>query len=105
MLDPDGRAEVTGTMLRLNKEEGLTVVNITHFMEEAVLADRVVVMDDGDIVMEGTPREIFTHVDELRALHLDVPQVTEIAVRLHEKYPFIPRDVLTIDEMVDVLCH
>ena len=105
MLDPDGHAEVTSTMLRLNKEEGLTVVNITHFMEEAVLADRVVVMDDGDIVMEGTPREIFTQVEALRALHLDVPQVTEIAVRLHEKYPFIPRDVLTIDEMVDVLCH
>ena len=105
MLDPDGRAEVISTMLRLNREEGLTVVNITHFMEEAVLADRVVVMDDGDIVMEGTPREIFTQVEALRALHLDVPQVTEIAVRLHEKYPFIPRDVLTIDEMVDVLCH
>lgn len=105
MLDPDGRAEVIGTMLRLNREEGLTVVNITHFMEEAVLADRVVVMDDGDIVMEGSPREIFTHVEKLRALHLDVPAITEIAVRLHEKYPFIPRDVLTIDEMVDVLCH
>ena len=58
MLDPDGRAEVIGTMLRLNREEGLTVVNITHFMEEAVLADRVIVMDDGDVVMEGTPREI-----------------------------------------------
>lgn len=105
MLDPDGRAEVIGTMLRLSREEGLTVVNITHFMEEAVLADRVIVMDDGDVVMEGTPREIFTHVEELRALHLDVPAITEIAVRLHDKYPFIPRDVLTIDEMVDVLCH
>ncbi|MEE0434632.1 MAG: energy-coupling factor transporter ATPase [Peptococcaceae bacterium] len=105
MLDPDGRAEVISTMLRLNKEEGLTVVNITHFMEEAVLADRVLVMDDGKVVMEGTPREIFTHVEELRALHLDVPQVTEIAVRLHENYSFIPRDVLTIEEMVDVLCR
>lgn len=105
MLDPDGRSEVIHTMLRLNKEEGLTIVNITHFMEEAVLADRVVVMDDGHIVMEGTPREIFTHVDELRALHLDVPAMTEISCRLHEKYPFIPRDILTIEEMVDVLCH
>lgn len=105
MLDPDGRAEVISTMLRLNKEESLTIVNITHFMEEAVLADRVIVMDDGQIVMQGTPREIFTRVNELRALHLDVPPVTEIAVRLHEKYPFIPQDVLTIDEMVDVLCH
>ncbi|MDO4281777.1 MAG: energy-coupling factor transporter ATPase [Peptococcaceae bacterium] len=104
MLDPDGREEVVSTMLRLNKEEGLTIVNITHFMEEAVLADRVVVMDDGKIVMEGTPREIFTHVDELRALHLDVPAVTEIAVQLHEEFPFIPRDVLTIEEMVKVLC-
>lgn len=105
MLDPDGRSEVIRTMLRLNKEEGLTIVNITHFMEEAVLADRVVVMDNGRVVMEGTPREIFTHVDELRALHLDVPAMTEIAGRLHEKYPQIPQDILTIDEMVDVLCH
>ena len=105
MLDPDGRSEVIRTMLRLNKEEGLTIVNITHFMEEAVLADRVVVMDDGKVVMEGTPREIFTHVEALRALHLDVPAMTEIAGRLHEKYPHIPKDILTIDEMVDVLCH
>lgn len=105
MLDPDGRKEVISTMLRLNKEEGLTIVNITHFMEEAVLADRVVVMDDGHIVMEGTPREIFAHVDELRALHLDVPPMTELAGRLHKKFPFIPLDVLTIEEMVGVLCH
>ena len=105
MLDPDGRSEVIRTMLRLNKEEGLTIVNITHFMEEAVLSDRVVVMDDGKVVMEGTPREIFTHVEALRALHLDVPAMTEIAGRLHEKYPHIPKDILTIDEMVDVLCH
>ena len=105
MLDPDGRSEVISTMLRLNKEEGMTIVNITHFMEEAVLADRVVVMDDGKIVMEGTPREIFVHVEELRKLHLDVPAMTEIAARLHEKFPFIPVDVLTIDEMVGVLCR
>lgn len=105
MLDPDGRKEVISTMLRLNKEEGLTIVNITHFMEEAVLADRVVVMDDGHIMMEGTPREIFAHVDELRALHLDVPPMTELAGRLHKKFPFIPLDVLTIEEMVGVLCH
>ena len=105
MLDPDGRKEVISTMLRLNKEEGLTIVNITHFMEEAVLADRVVVMDDGHIVMEGTPREIFAHVDELRALHLDVPPMTELSGRLHKKFPFIPLDVLTIEEMVGVLCH
>lgn len=105
MLDPDGRKEVISTMLRLNKEEGLTIVNITHFMEEAVLADRVVVMDDGHIVMDGTPREIFARVDELRALHLDVPPMTELAGRLHKKFPFIPLDVLTIEEMVGVLCH
>ena len=105
MLDPDGRKEVISTMLRLNKEEGLTIVNITHVMEEAVLADRVVVMDDGHIMMEGTPREIFAHVDELRALHLDVPPMTELAGRLHKKFPFIPLDVLTIEEMVGVLCH
>lgn len=105
MLDPDGREEVIATMLRLNKEEGLTVVNITHFMEEAVLADRVIVMDDGKIVMEGSPREIFTQVETLRALHLDVPVMTEIAGMLHKKFCDIPVDILTVEEMVDVLCR
>lgn len=105
MLDPDGRHEVVSTMLRLNREENITVINITHFMEEAVLADRVIVMDDGHIVMQGKPREIFTRFDKLRELHLDVPIVTEVACMLHEKFNEIPRDILTIDEMVEVLCR
>lgn len=105
MLDPDGRREVVDTMLRLNREDHITVVNITHFMEEAVLADRVIVMDDGHIVMQGRPRQIFTQIDALRRLHLDVPIVTEIAGMLHVKHPEIPQDILTIDEMVDLLCR
>lgn len=105
MLDPDGRREVVDTMLRLNREDHITVVNITHFMEEAVLADRVIVMDDGHIVMQGQPRQIFTQIDALRRLHLDVPIVTEIAGMLHVKHAEIPQDILTIDEMVDLLCR
>ena len=104
MLDPRGRAEVVATMLRLCKEEKIAVVNITHFMEEAVLADRVVVMSAGRVVMSGTPRDIFSQVDVLKSLHLDVPVVTELAQALHAVYPDIPQHILTIDEMVDCLC-
>lgn len=103
MLDPEGRAEVISTMIALNKNENLTIINITHHMEEAVLADRVVVMDEGKVVMVGTPKEIFSQIDTLRNLHLDVPKVTEVASRLHKKYEQIPNDILTIDEMVEVL--
>lgn len=105
MLDPDGRNEVISTMLKLNKNEGLTIVNITHFMEEAVLADRVVVMDDGKIITQGNPREIFSQVETLRALHLDVPVMTEIAGLLNKDFPDIPTDILTIEEMVKILCR
>ncbi|HBG09653.1 MAG TPA: energy-coupling factor transporter ATPase, partial [Firmicutes bacterium] len=77
MLDPAGRSEVMRTIHRLNKEEGITVLHITHHMDEVIGADRVVVMDQGRIVLEGTPREVFSQVDLLRELHLDVPQVTD----------------------------
>lgn len=105
MLDPRGRQEVLQTMLRLNDEEDITIINITHFMEEAVLADRVIVMDDGHIVMEGTPREIFVQFETLRKLHLDIPVVTELAAYLHEKDASFPLDILTADEMVEILCR
>ena len=105
MLDPRGRGEVMKTLLKLNKEEHMTVVYITHYMEEAAMADRVIVMDHGEIKMEGTPREVFTKVEEIKALGLDVPPMTELAFRLRRKGLDLPEDVLTVDEMVSALCQ
>ena len=96
MLDPMGRDEVMQTVRRLNKEMGITVVLITHFMDEAVQADRVVVMDDGRIVMQGTPREVFSQVEKLRDCGLDVPQSTELCHTLGLK-----EGILNVDECVD----
>lgn len=104
MLDPEGRREVMATVHRLNKEEGITVLHITHHMDEVIDADRVVVMDQGQIALEGTPREVFSNVDLLRGLHLDVPQVTDLAQKLKLKgYP-IKEGTLTVSEMVMQLC-
>lgn len=103
MLDPSGRKEVIDTMIDLQQKEGIGIINITHYMEEAVLADRVLVMVDGQVIMEGTPREIFTQVDVLREFHLDVPVVTELAQALGEDK--VPQDILTIDEMVNAICQ
>lgn len=100
MLDPAGRREVLDTVQRLNDEEGVTVIAITHRMEEAVAADRVLVMADGRFVLEGTPREVFTQVDTLRALHMDVPQITQLAMALHDKLPSFPAHILTREEFV-----
>ncbi len=105
MLDPVGRKEVISTVNKLNKQEGKTVVLITHFMQEAVCADRVLVMEKGRIVMEGKPREIFSQVEELKKHGLDVPQVTELAYLLSKENVPLPRDILTVDEMVDCLCQ
>ena len=105
MLDPSGRKEVIETIKRLNKEEDITIVHITHFMDEAVEADRVIVMEDGKIVLEGKPREVFGQVDTLKRLGLDVPQVTELAFQLNEAGISIPKDILTVDEMVRYLCQ
>lgn len=105
MLDPAGRQEVIRTILKLNREEGITIVHITHYMQEAVWADRVVVMEAGRIMLEGKPREIFGQVDKVRSMGLDVPQVTEIAYRLaQDGYP-IPSGILTVEEMVKELCR
>ena len=101
MLDPLGRQEVLAIAQRLNREQGVTVVAVTHFMEEAIAADRVIVMAEGRIVMEGTPRELFRQADRLRALHLDLPPITELALALHEQVPTFPPDLLTIDEFVE----
>jgi len=105
MLDPSGRKEVISTIKKLNKEEGITMVLITHYMEEAVDADRVVVMDDGRVVLEGSPKEVFSQVKKLKKLGLDVPQMTELAYELRCSGIEIPDDILTIDEMVEALCQ
>lgn len=103
MLDPQGRREVMDTICRLNRENGITIILITHYMEEAVLADRVVVMDEGYIVKEGTPREVFSQVNELRALELDVPQPTELCFALRQAGIALPDDVLTVEECAQAL--
>lgn len=104
MLDPSGRREVMQTIQRLNREEGITILHITHHMDEAVLADRVLVMEAGRMVLSGTPREVFSRVEEIKALGLDVPQVTELAAQLHALGLPVPKDVLTVEEMVSALC-
>ena len=103
MLDPKGRLEVLETIHRLNKEEGITIVIITHFMEEAVTADCVVVMKNGVKLQEGTPREIFTQVNTLKDLGLDVPVAAEVASKLIQKGVDIPNDIITNDELGDAL--
>ncbi|NLC63174.1 MAG: energy-coupling factor transporter ATPase [Thermoanaerobacterales bacterium] len=105
MLDPVGRREVIKTVKKLNKEEGKTVVLITHFMNEAVQADRVLVMDAGQIVMQGKPAEVFSQVENLKRIGLDVPQVTELAHLLIKDGLDILSDILTVEEMVDNLCR
>lgn len=105
MLDPSGRKEVIDTILKLNKEEGKTIIHITHFMDEATNADRVIVMDEGKITMQGKPREIFARVEELNALGLDVPQMTELSYELGLEGVRLRDDILTVEEMVDELCQ
>jgi len=105
MLDPVGRRDVMETVKCLNREEGISVILITHYMDEAVQADRVIVMEEGAVVMDGAPKEIFDRIDELKAIGLDVPQVTEIAHRLRQKGAALPAGILTIEEMVGALCQ
>jgi energy-coupling factor transport system ATP-binding protein len=105
MLDPSGRNEVLNTIKELNEKYGITIILITHYMEEAVEADRIIVMDNGSIVKEGTPREIFSNVSMMKSIGLDVPQVTELAFKLQQSGINITSDILTISEMVDALCQ
>ncbi|MGN0273563.1 MAG: energy-coupling factor transporter ATPase [Chordicoccus sp.] len=104
MLDPNGRKEVIDTVRELNRKEHVTVILITHYMEEVVVADKVYVMDKGHVVMRGTPRQIFSRVEELKKLRLDVPQVTELAWELKKAGVDLPDGILTIDELVEALC-
>ena len=105
MLDPNGRKEVLKVVHELNREEKVTVILITHYMEEVTDADYVYVMDHGKVVMKGTPREIFSQVDTLKEYRLDVPQVTLLAHELKESGVDVPDGVLTTGELVDALCR
>ena len=105
MLDPNGRKEVLKAVRELNQAEGVTVILITHYMEEVIYADKVFVMDEGRIVMRGTPREVFSQVDKLKELRLDVPQVTLLAYELRKAGVPVPEGILTTEELVDVLCR
>jgi energy-coupling factor transport system ATP-binding protein len=105
MLDPSGRKEVMDTIHHLNKNEGITIVHITHYMEEAIGADRVVVMENGKILLDGKPREIFSQVQTLKSIGLDVPQIVELTHELKKEGFEIQGEPLDIEEMVNVLCR
>ncbi|MBI5997370.1 energy-coupling factor transporter ATPase [Clostridium perfringens] len=105
MLDPSGRNEVMKTIKEINKKFGITIILITHYMDEAAQADRIIVMDKGEKVMEGVPREIFSQVEKIKSIGLDVPQVTELAYELQKEGVDISTEILNIDEMVNALCQ
>ena len=105
MLDPSGRREVMETIEYLNREKKMTIIYITHHMEEATRADRIVVMDHGRVVMSGKPRQVFTQVDRMKELGLDVPQATELAWRLRGRGLAVPQDIMTMEEMTEALCR
>jgi len=104
MLDPSGRKEVMDTLRKLNKE-GKTILLITHYMDEAVQADRVVVMDKGTIKLDGTPKDVFKNLEAIKKFGLDVPQVTELAQSLRKEGLDLPSDIIHIKELVDLLCQ
>ncbi len=103
MLDPNGRREVIRTVMELNRQEKVTVILITHYMEEVIYADKVIVMDEGKVVMQGTPREIFSQVEKLKSLRLDVPQVTLLAHELRKSGLDLPEGILSIEELTAAL--
>ena len=103
MLDPNGRKEVIETVRELNRTQGVTVILITHYMEEVIHADRVIVMDDGKIVMQGTPREIFSQVEKLKSYRLDVPQVTLLTHELKQAGLDLPDGILSVKELTEAL--
>ena len=105
MLDPRGRKEVMDTIKQLNREQGVTIVLITHYMDEAAQADRVVVIDEGEIMLEGTPKQIFSQVDTLKKYRLDVPQVTILADELKKRGLDIPAGILRKEELVEAICR
>ena len=105
MLDPVGRKEVLKTVKKLREQKKVTVILITHYMEEVIDADKIYVMDHGRVVMEGTPKEVFSQVDELKKYRLDVPQVTILADELKKQGLDIPSGILRKEELVEALCQ
>lgn len=103
MLDPKGRREVMKTIRQLNREHGTTVVLITHYMEEAAVSDRVVVIDSGEVLRDGTPKEVFSEVELLKSVGLDVPQVTELVYELRKEGVPLPQDILTEEECYEAI--
>ncbi|WP_142413423.1 energy-coupling factor transporter ATPase [Hathewaya massiliensis] len=104
MLDPIGRQEVINTALKLNKEFGKTIILITHYMEEVVEADRLVILSGGEVCMQGTPKQVFSNVSNMKSFGLDVPEVTELAYELRKVGVNIEEDIINMEEMVDALC-
>lgn len=104
MLDPKGRGDIIRIIKKLNYE-GITTILITHFMDEAVQADRVVIMNDGEIILDGSPIDVFSNIDKIRAVNLDVPIAVELAERLRKRGIKIPKDVVTIEDMVNFICQ
>ena len=105
MLDPNGRKEVISAVEKLRREKNVTVILITHYMEEVIEADRIFVMDDGKLVMEGTPKEVFSKVEKLKEFRLDVPQATLVAHELQQRGIPLPDGILNNEELVDELCR
>lgn len=105
MLDPIGRKQVMNTMEKLNKEYGITIIHITHYMQEAILADRIIVMDKGEVLLQGTPKEVFSNVDKIRKIGLDVPDATYLAYLLNQEGFNLEKDILTTEEIVEALCR
>ena len=105
MLDPNGRKEVLNTVHRLNRQKDVTVILITHYMEEVIDADYVFVMDDGHVVMQGMPRDIFSQVDTLLEYGLDVPQITRLAWELKQEGLPLPDGILSRQELVEAICQ
>lgn len=105
MLDPSGRKEVMDTIIDLHINHGITIILITHHMEEAALADRIIVIDNGTIVLEGRPKDVFSQVEKMKSIGLDSPQITELSHELIKEGINLPKDILTINEMVEALCR
>ncbi len=105
MLDPVGREEVMNTIKRLNKEMGITIIHITHYMDEALYADRVIVMNEGKIVMQGTPKEVFRQAESISNLGLDVPPLGKLSRMLASSGILVDPDALNVDELVNELCQ
>jgi energy-coupling factor transport system ATP-binding protein len=104
MLDPRGRKEVIDIVKKLNQEENITIIHITHLMEEAAEFNQVIALDKGKIVLRGKPEEVFTQIEVLKQLRLDVPQITELALRLNKKGIDICPHILKVEDMVESLC-